>query len=497
MVEVVPRVADEWPRSLEIACDRRRSFLSRAAGTVVLWVAYAALAAGPSLSGPSGGLNFVGPRRSLQPSSSQASKWRLCQHRSSLCKAAKSARSVGRGRSLAAVPDGYTGPTGVATEAAPRRPRIGDNLEKAHRQAADEGRSAVDGGTRVPLGHQTWTDYTRYALGIEDYGPGSDPNTDQSRVSGKAGQQTPFWLERNRALGVDFGPEFTGLALSLGGVNTMPMGILQTAEDWASVTLRIVQIASTRRVRDIVVGFPLEKDGTEGKIAKLVRHFSQMLADSALLVLGPNCTVHLWDERFSTTYAAMRLVTRPKFDSAAFKTWLDGQKGLAFGAKSLLDAEAARAILEHWLERDPETEQINKERSERVMPSREACMAYLKWKKRPLLKARRPREPAGPGKEGWEFDDQNPGSNNLTPEEYMAQTEKFNKYMDASDHFGDRWYEYQARKEERKEERKLDQLRAEQRDLTPIKTRFRERGIKVEEKHRGIGDRLRKPEDAS
>eukprot|EP00971_Amphidinium_carterae_P157309 3118610-Amphidinium_carterae.1 len=68
----------------------------------------------------------------------------------------------------------------------------------------------------------------------------------------------------------------------------------------------------------------------------------------------------------------MRLVTRPRFDGALFKTWLDGQRGLDSNAKALLDSEAARAILEHWLEKDPTTEELNKERSERVAPSKQA-----------------------------------------------------------------------------------------------------------------------------
>mmetsp|Transcript_108941 Transcript_108941/g.307000 ORF Transcript_108941/g.307000 Transcript_108941/m.307000 type:complete len:494 (-) Transcript_108941:146-1627(-) len=342
-----------------------------------------------------------------------------------------------------------------------------------------------------PTFHNSWTDYTRYALGIEDYGPGSDPTTDQSSQGREKYEKRPigYFVDRKRSMGVDFGPQFVGLALSLGGVNTIPMGTLETGEDWTELAVRIAQIASTRRVWDIVVGYPLEKSGEEGKIGRLVRYFTAMLADSVLLTLGPNTTVHLWDERFSTTYAAMRLVTKPKFDSAAFKSWLDGQRGLNFGSKALLDAEAARAILEHWLEKDYNTEVINKEKSERVTPSRQACMEYLRWRKTPLLQPRRPKEPAGPGKEAWEWDDAHPWQMDITAEEYMQQAEQFSHYMDGSDNFGDRQREYEKRQERREELTRIENERRMKMDLESAREKLRESGARVERKHKSLRHR--------
>jgi len=250
-------------------------------------------------------------------------------------------------------------------------------------------------------GAEGWTDYTRYALGIDDRDPSSQ-GADEPTA------RLPELVDRRRSLGVDFGPEFVGLSMSLGSVNTVPLGTLSNGADWKETVLTIAQTASTRRIQDIVIGLPLEKDGSDGKIATLVRYFAQLMADAVLLLLGPHVGVYLWDERFSTTYAAMRLVTRPQFYSGAFKSWLDGQRGLEYNAKSLLDAEAARAILEHWLEGDPTMGPTNKERSERVAPSRESVREYLLWKKKPLLGIRRPVEPQGPGKEAIEWDDMHP-----------------------------------------------------------------------------------------
>jgi len=338
----------------------------------------------------------------------------------------------------------------------------------------------------VPPAFESWTDYTRHALGVEDRF--EDPEYEQASPGFRASLG-----DRRRSLGIDFGPQFTGLALSLGGTNTVPLGTLQTGEDWKETALKIVQIASTRRVRDVVVGMPLEKDGSEGKIARLVRHFTQILADATLLVSGPNTTIYLWDERFSTAYAAVRLITRPRFEGGAFKSWLDGQRGLAFGAKALLDAEAARTILEHWLEKDPRTEIINKERSERVAPSREACMSYLSWRKREVFLPR-PKEPSGPGKEGWEWADLHPEEELMDPDEFMRRRETLDQYMEGMDRFGDREFELEKRKKEQRKEKDRERLIEDLQDDSPVRDAFRAAtaGDGDDEKYQG----LRAPKDS-
>lgn len=322
-------------------------------------------------------------------------------------------------------------------------------------------------GTRIPKGFESWTDYTRYALeSIKVHGP-VGPSSD----SAKQKEYRPSALvDRKRSLGIDFGPSFTGLALSLGGVNTMAMGTLKTGHDWKDLAITVAQVASTRRVKDIVIGQPLERDGSEGKIAKLVRHFAQVLADAVLLLLGSDVSVFLWDERFSTVYAASRLTTRPRFDGAVFKTWLDGQRGLNFGAKALLDAEAARAILEHWNTKDEVTETINKERSERISPSREACKAYLKYRKvKAHLPAVAPKEPAGPGAEAWQWMDAHPDSYEMDEEQFENKEQVYEDVMEGMDRFGDTEYENRKRKKAYEVTRAIDKRVKATKDETAFK----------------------------
>jgi len=164
---------------------------------------------------------------------------------------------------------------------------------------------------------------------------------------------------------------------------------------------------------------------------------------------------------------------RPRFESSAFKSWLDVQRGLSFGAKALLDAEAARAILEHFLDKDPETDVLNRERAERVAPSRQACMAYLKWKKRPMLNARRPEEPAGPGREAWEWDDLHPETQDIDPEEYMRRASDYTQQMEALGRFGDRVHEFEERRKRQALEKEMDERREAMQDFGSVREQFR------------------------
>jgi len=297
-----------------------------------------------------------------------------------------------------------------------------------------------DGAPNTPLPRpdlEDWTDYTRYALGLDSREVTDEGIKEAQELQRGEMRKYAAFTDRRRALGIDFGPQFVGLSMSMGGTNTIAMGTLKTGADWKDTAIKIVQMVSTRRVKDVVIGHPLEKDGSEGKIGTLVRHFAQVLSDATLLMLGGNITVYLWDERFSTTYAAMRLTTRARFDSAAFKSWLDGQRGLNFGAKALLDAEASRAILEHFLQKDPVSEELNKEKAERVPPSRDACRAYLKWRRRPLLEMGRPTEPAGPGLEAFEWDDQHPEAQYEDDELFEERLDSYERMMAGMDSFGD------------------------------------------------------------
>ncbi|OLQ06479.1 putative Holliday junction resolvase [Symbiodinium microadriaticum] len=342
-------------------------------------------------------------------------------------------------------------------------------------------------GRKIPKGFDTWTDYTRYAVeSIKVHGP-VGPSADEAK---NPAYRPISLVDRKRSMGVDFGPSFCGMAMSLGGVNTMPMGTLRTGQDWKQLAIKIVKIASTYRIKDIVVGQPLQKDGSEGRIGKLVRYFVQILADTCLLMLGNEVTVFMWDERFSTQYAAMRLANKPRFDGSMFKKWITAKIGMNWGAKGLLDSEAARAILEHWLSKDENTEIINKELSERIAPSRQACIRYLKYRKvramLPEVEEGPPEEPAGPGKEGWEWYDRHPGSYDLDEDSHERAVEAFRDYMGGLDGFGDKEYEFQKREDRRAKNRADNERVKAAREQSAARQAFRDAAAAQDKKFKGM-----------
>ena len=119
---------------------------------------------------------------------------------------------------------------------------------------------------------------------------------------------TPLATEQRmsgRYLGVDLGTKRIGLALSEpeGGI-VSPLKVIEARPGAAANAQAILEVAETYDVGGIVIGLPLNMDGTEGPQAKL----SRRLADAIRKADGP--TVHLHDERLTSHAADELLVER-------------------------------------------------------------------------------------------------------------------------------------------------------------------------------------------
>lgn len=132
-----------------------------------------------------------------------------------------------------------------------------------------------------------------------------------------------------RYLGLDLGRATIGLALA--------DDVLRTAQPLETVrrTSEPADLAALRRVVDeyevsqVVLGLPLNMDGTEGASARLARSFA------AKVVAALGVPVQLFDERLSTFEAETRL--RARGVSAREQ-------------REIIDAEAAAVILQDWLD---------------------------------------------------------------------------------------------------------------------------------------------------
>src|SRR6202167_2101831 len=132
---------------------------------------------------------------------------------------------------------------------------------------------------------------------------------------------------------VDLGRRRIGIAVTdAAAMGAHPVGIVERR----ALKDDLEAIAAMLRGRDvstIVVGLPLNMDGSEGPAARGARKFADQLATA----LGVG--VELFDERLTSFEARERLADMP------------ARKG---ARKIGLDALAAVAILERWMQADTE-----------------------------------------------------------------------------------------------------------------------------------------------
>lgn len=146
-----------------------------------------------------------------------------------------------------------------------------------------------------------------------------------------AARRRPAYTPAMRYLAIDLGDKRTGLAVgddvtgmvSPAGVIEQPIG-----PDGAAVRAAILRAVSDHDPGEIVIGLPLNMDGTEGARAKTVRTFGETLREAIDL------PVQYHDERLSSVAADARMARSGRTHK---------QK------KRLRDALAAATILEDYI----------------------------------------------------------------------------------------------------------------------------------------------------
>ena len=105
---------------------------------------------------------------------------------------------------------------------------------------------------------------------------------------------------RRPTLGVDYGERRVGVAFSLGHV-PRPVAVLPHGTI-SSLVARVLELARREGAEQIVVGWPLNADGSEGPQAQKSRAFAEALAAAADL------PVYLWDERYTSQEALEQMI---------------------------------------------------------------------------------------------------------------------------------------------------------------------------------------------
>jgi len=132
---------------------------------------------------------------------------------------------------------------------------------------------------------------------------------------------------------IDLGRRRIGVAVTdAASIGAYPLGIVERRALKRDLDALAAMLRG-RDVRTIVVGLPLNMDGSEGPAASGARKFAERLAES----LG--VTVEMFDERLTSFEARERLADMP------------ARKG---ARKTGLDALAAVVILEGWMQANPD-----------------------------------------------------------------------------------------------------------------------------------------------
>ena len=135
---------------------------------------------------------------------------------------------------------------------------------------------------------------------------------------------------QGKLLGVDFGDTRTGLSVSdpsrllASGIGYVSPGGIEKCAD------AVAEIAREQRVSAIVVGLPVNMDGSEGSRAARCRKFAHLLSERTGLFVA------MFDERMTTMTAARYLN----------ETNTRGKK-----RKQVIDALSAQIILQNCLDR--------------------------------------------------------------------------------------------------------------------------------------------------
>jgi putative Holliday junction resolvase len=140
----------------------------------------------------------------------------------------------------------------------------------------------------------------------------------------------PARLPAGRLLGLDVGSTTIGLAVSdLGQRVATPLRTLKRSK-FATDAAALLALVDAERAAGLVIGLPLNMNGTEGPRVQSVRQFARNLKG-----LQPDLPMVFWDERLSTM--------------AAERAMLEADLSRAKRAERV-DAVAAGLILQGYLD---------------------------------------------------------------------------------------------------------------------------------------------------
>ncbi|WP_375288463.1 Holliday junction resolvase RuvX [Sphingomonas sp.] len=137
--------------------------------------------------------------------------------------------------------------------------------------------------------------------------------------------------EGGRLLGLDVGTKTIGTALCDAGWSFASPAILVRRSKFSKDKATLAELLSAQQVVGLVIGLPLNLDGTESPRSQSTRAFARNVAD-----LAP---VLLWDERWSTQAVTRTLIEQDA--SRARRAELVDKMAAAYILQGAIDALVA------------------------------------------------------------------------------------------------------------------------------------------------------------
>lgn len=139
-----------------------------------------------------------------------------------------------------------------------------------------------------------------------------------------------------RLLGIDPGSKTLGLAVSDSALSVAsPLETIRRGK-FAEDAARLADICRERNVGGLVIGLPVNMDGSEGSRCQSVRQFARNLAEKA----GFTQPVVFWDERLSTAAVERLLIDEADMTRKRRAAVVD-KMAAAYILQGALDALAA------------------------------------------------------------------------------------------------------------------------------------------------------------
>jgi len=132
---------------------------------------------------------------------------------------------------------------------------------------------------------------------------------------------------------------YVGVAITTGGYRPRPLTILSGLTT-SELTTTIVKYVISERANNIVLGYPLNKNGTLSHQSSITKDFGLCLLQVVRQQCGNNINITLWDERYTSKEATSRI----RAEAMSRNEPIPSKSDLS----TELDADAACIILEDY-----------------------------------------------------------------------------------------------------------------------------------------------------